>query len=262
MPKDTRLWMKFPISFPDHPKIRPLSDAAFRAFVELNAYSREQDLDGRVPVRVAKAKWKARALKELESNHPERPTLTVDGDVYVIHNYADHQDTIADREAREARNQANGRKGGRPRKNRTETQSNTDSVTGSADEGEPGEKQSQSQSQSQRQSQRQTDLTDTTYVPESGHVGDRAGERTDLSEEVIVEAKRLGVDDLPAVLELFEPIVGPLKASHAVELAQVILRRSPAPVLRSTAYIARACEKPAEVRRIAVDVLDLPGVVA
>ncbi|UFU14606.1 hypothetical protein LQK89_02590 [Curtobacterium sp. C1] len=252
MKKDTRLWMKFPISFPDHPKIRPLSDAAFRAFVELNAYSREQDLDGRVPIRAAKAKWKVRALKELETNHPERPTLTIDGDVYVIHNYAEHQDTIEDREAREARNRTNGARGGRPRKNRTET----DSVTNSGTDPEPGKNQSQSQSQSQKP------LTDVTYLPESSPVGDRAHPRTDLSEEIIAEANRAGVPDLEAVLAILEPIVGPLNPRHGVELARVILRRAKSPVRDPTAYIARAAERRDEIVHIAVDVLDLPGVAA
>ncbi|PYY63641.1 hypothetical protein DEJ30_12060 [Curtobacterium sp. MCPF17_003] len=103
-------------------------------------------------------------------------------------------------------------------------------------------------------------LTDTTNDPESSHVGDRASPRTDLSEEVISEAKRAGVDDLPAVLGLLEPIVGDLNPRHGIELAQVILRRARTPVLQPTAYIARACEKRDEIRRIAVDVLDLPGV--
>ncbi len=114
MPRDTRLYMTFPNDFPEHPKIRPLSDAAFRAFVEINGYSRRHDLDGRVPVKTARSMWKARALTELEQNHPERPTLTRDGDVYVIRDYAEHQQTKAARADLVSRNQENGRKGGRP----------------------------------------------------------------------------------------------------------------------------------------------------
>jgi hypothetical protein len=81
-----------------------------------------------------------------------------------------------------------------------------------------------------------------------------------LEEEVVADARRAGVDDLPAVLKLLEPIVGPLQPRHGIELAQVILRRAKAPVLQPTAYIARACERRDEIRSIAVDVLDLPGV--
>ncbi len=103
-------------------------------------------------------------------------------------------------------------------------------------------------------------MTDMTNDPESSHVGDVAGSRTDLEEEVVADARRAGVDDLPAVLKLLEPIVGPLQPRHGIELAQVILRRAKAPVLQPTAYIARACERRDEIRNIAVDVLDLPGV--
>ncbi|TDW69142.1 hypothetical protein EDF51_106126 [Curtobacterium sp. PhB25] len=253
MPKDKRLWMTFPIDFWQHPKIAPLSDLAFRTFVEMNGYSRMQDLDGRIPATIARRMWKTKALSELTRNDHSKPSVSLVDDVYVIWNYAEHQETRADREAREARNRANGAKGGRPPKNRTETQSVTESVTDSGAQTEPTENQSQSQSQRQN-------LTDRTYLPESSHVGDRASPRTDLSEEVISEAKRAGVDDLPAVLGLLEPIVGELNPRHGIELAQIILRRARTPVLQPTAYIARACEKRDEIRRIAIDVLDLPGV--
>jgi hypothetical protein len=113
MPKDQRLYMTFPIEMPEHPKIKPLSDAAFRVIIEINAYSRRLGLDGRIPVNVAKAMWRPRALAELESNHPERPTLTVEGDVYVIRDYAEHQlTTQAIEELREKRSES-GRKGGK-----------------------------------------------------------------------------------------------------------------------------------------------------
>jgi hypothetical protein len=126
MPRDTRLYMTFPIDFWQHPKITILSDAAFRTFVEMNGYSRMQDLDGRIPAPTAKRMWKPKALAELMKNHPERPSLTIEGDEYVIWNYAEHQLTRADREALTEKNRANGMKGGRPRKNPPETQSVTD----------------------------------------------------------------------------------------------------------------------------------------
>jgi len=135
MPRDSRLWMTFPINFWMHPKIRPLSDAAFRAFVEMNGYSRMEDLDGRIPVALAKTMWRPKALGELLKNHPERPSLAIEGDHYVIWNYGEHQETRAAREARNATNTANGKLGGRPRK--------TQSVTDSVSESEPNKNQSQ-----------------------------------------------------------------------------------------------------------------------
>lgn len=113
MPRDQRLYMTFPIDFWMHPKIEPLSDAAFRVFVEMNGYSRMQLLDGRIPKAYADRKWRKRALGELCSNHPERPSLTVDGSDYVIWNYAEHQSTAADIEGLRAKRAAAGAAGGR-----------------------------------------------------------------------------------------------------------------------------------------------------
>lgn len=254
MPKDKRLWMTFPIDFWQHPKIAPLSDLAFRTFVEMNGYSRMQDLDGRIPATIARRLWKPKALSELTKNDQSKPSVSLVDEVYVIWNYAEHQETRADREAREARNRANGAKGGRPRKNPSET----DSVTDSVPNGNPDETDRKAESESESESE--TDLTDVTYLPESSHVDDRASPRTDLSEEVISEARHAGLSDLGAVLDLLEPIVGELNPRHGIELAQIILRRARTPVLQPVAYIARACEKRDEIRHIAIDVLDIPGV--
>lgn len=122
MPEDKRLWMPFPNDFWLHPKIIGLSDNAFRAFVEMVGYSRINDLDGRIPLLAANAKWRKRSLVELQANHPERPTLSVDGDAYVIWNYSEHQETRAKRGERTAIATANGSKGGRPKGNQTRTQ--------------------------------------------------------------------------------------------------------------------------------------------
>lgn len=164
MPRDRRLWMSFPIDFWQHPKIAPLSDGAFRAFVELNGYSRMQDLDGRIRVAVVKRMWPASAIAELIKNHPERPSLSIEDDEYVIWNYGEHQETRASREERKARNTANGSKGGRPPKKNPQE---TDSVSGGFELGtgtEPSGKQSQSQS---------PELDQDTHI--SGHLGDRVG---------------------------------------------------------------------------------------
>lgn len=240
MPRDTRIWMTFPIDFPEHPKIRPLSDAAFRAFVEMNGYSRTQDLDGRIPVRVARAKWKPRALKELETNHAERPTLTIDGDDYVIHNYGEHQQTRADREAVTARNSENGRKGGRPAKGkRVETESVSSGV--------PTKTQSQSQSQ-----ESEKDLTDTTHETQVSPVGNaRTGGLDGVDDLVLKKARAAGISDLGAVYGLLAKTVpGPLTPSGAVELTLAITARSKDPVVQKVdAYIAVACRNsPDDVR--------------
>lgn len=258
MPADKRIWMTFPIDFPQHPKILPLTDAAFRAFVEINGYSRTQDLDGRVPVKVARAKWSQAALEELETNHPDRPTLSIEDDVYVIHNYAEHQETRASIEARRQRNSANGKQGGRPRK-RPETQSVTDSDTESlSDWGtesgtdtEPNEKQSQSQSQSQSQ------RTDTTHLLEVSPVVDAREQGLDLGEVLTRRAKAAGIPDLAKLTGLLRSTVGDLSPTGAIELAEALTGRSKDPVRSVYAYVERACRNSPEDVQWHYDRLDI-----
>lgn len=108
MAKDRRLYAKFDINMDEHPKILMLSDAAFRALFESTLYSRRQLSDGFLDERIVLRKWGAEAAAELSSNDPEKPSwIKVDGG-YQIHDFAEHQTTTADIEAkREA-----GRKGG------------------------------------------------------------------------------------------------------------------------------------------------------
>lgn len=98
MPRDQRLYMTFPIDFWKHEKVRRLSDAAFRAFVEANGHSRERETDGVIESADAEFIWDASALQELCKSHPTRPLLFHDGDLYVIRDYAEHQFTKADRD--------------------------------------------------------------------------------------------------------------------------------------------------------------------
>ena len=100
MAKDKRLYMTFPNDFWMHPKIAPLSVEAKWAFVEMNGYSRMQDLDGRIPAVMMHRMWATEVVAELCASHEERPLMFHDeaADVYVIRDYAQHQQTTADRE--------------------------------------------------------------------------------------------------------------------------------------------------------------------
>jgi hypothetical protein len=106
MPKDKRLYVHFDIGMDEHPKVMPLSDAAFRAMVEATLYSRRQLTDGFLATRIAERKWGADVIAELSSNDPERPTWrphVKDGvDGYLIHDFDEHQTTTADIEAKRA----------------------------------------------------------------------------------------------------------------------------------------------------------------
>lgn len=112
MAKDSRLYGKFTLDFPDHEKIAILSDSAFRMLVEMTLYSRRMLTDGRVSVRLAHAKWSQSAAEELLSNDDGNPSIFVDDGDYVIHDFAEHQTTKADVEEMREKKRAAGRKGG------------------------------------------------------------------------------------------------------------------------------------------------------
>jgi hypothetical protein len=128
MSKRSSLFARFDLDYADHPKIAPLSDAAFRAHVEMILYSRRYLTDGRIAKRIAN-RWGTEAVTELLTNDPERPSLVEldDGD-YLLHEYSEMQETRDEVERRKAVNRENGKRGGRPA-NRTKTQSVSDSGT-------------------------------------------------------------------------------------------------------------------------------------
>ncbi|MDU6662576.1 MAG: hypothetical protein E6474_09775 [Actinomyces sp.] len=108
-------WVRIAQSMPHHPKIAPLSDTAFRTLVEMICYSAQYELDGKVPANLARRMWTQEALEELASNDQAAPSLTLDGDMYLIHGYTDMQETRAEITARREASRVNGRKGGRPK---------------------------------------------------------------------------------------------------------------------------------------------------
>lgn len=110
--KDQRLYGKFTLDFPDHPKIAILSDKAFRCLVEATLWSRDQLTDGLLARRYALARWGLDVLQELCDNDDERPSLIETEKGWLIHDYAEHQDTKQDIEARRERNRLAGQKGG------------------------------------------------------------------------------------------------------------------------------------------------------
>lgn len=125
MPRDQRLYMTFPNDFHRHPKVSRLSDAEFRAFVEMNGEARIADNDGVFPAEEAAFLWPQAVIDALVASHPTRPLVLREGTQYVIRDYAEHQQTREERARLAEKNRVNGSKGGRPRKNPTETQSDT-----------------------------------------------------------------------------------------------------------------------------------------
>lgn len=110
--KDTRLFARLDLDYADHPKIGQLSDAAFRAHVEMILYARKYMTDGIIPQRVAK-RFASEPLSELLANDAANPSLVDLGDgTYRLHGYADMNETRAEIQHRSRVNAENGRRGG------------------------------------------------------------------------------------------------------------------------------------------------------
>ena len=108
MTKDERLYGRFTLDFADSPKIAPLSDAAFRALVEMTLHSRRMLDDGFIDARIAARKWKRKAIEELCMNDTVSPSVfKVDGG-FQIHDFAEHQQTRADIEKKRVAGRAGG----------------------------------------------------------------------------------------------------------------------------------------------------------
>ena len=124
---DSRIWARMTVDFADSPKIVVLSDAAFRALVEMILWCRRGETDGVIPRAYADRRWgydsytsrsttqdtsrSTDPITELRTNHPDRPSLEVneDGD-YVLRDFLEHQESKEQADARRARNSANVRR--------------------------------------------------------------------------------------------------------------------------------------------------------
>jgi len=106
---EARLYARITLDFADSAKIRPLSDKAFRQYIEALLWSRRMLSDGFIPTKMARILFTDEVLEELTTNDDEKPSLRfVDGGI-AIHDFAEHQTTKAVVEQK----QANGSKGGK-----------------------------------------------------------------------------------------------------------------------------------------------------
>lgn len=251
MPRDQRLYMTFPIDFDEHPKIVPLSDAAFRTFVAMNGYSRRNDLDGKIPVKTARSKWKPRALAELVDSHPERPLVRLDGDMYVIRDYAEHQFTTNDLEDLHAKRAAAGAKGGAAKAAARAKQNAGKPLASAMANGQ------QTDGKPLPEIRDQGSMTDITYVPEVSHEGDVVAELTDREKS---QARVAGITNLAAVHAALVRCCGPMTGSSAVTLAKAICARSKRPVTRVDGYVMTAIQKSPDDVRWEYERLDLGAI--
>lgn len=108
---DARLFAQITLDFAENPKIEPLSDKAFRQFIEAILWSRRQLTDGFIPDRSIPGRFTPEVLNELTTNDEEKPSLIkVDGG-YQIHDFCKHQTTKDQMKAKTVAQSENGKKG-------------------------------------------------------------------------------------------------------------------------------------------------------
>jgi hypothetical protein len=109
MPKDTRIYITVHNGMPEHPKVEPLSDGAFRLLVELWCWCSRTQSDGVVRDAVWKKRGTPKSRKELYAAgmveaHPEG---------HYMHDYLEHQRSAAEVEELRAKRAAAGSRGGK-----------------------------------------------------------------------------------------------------------------------------------------------------
>lgn len=175
-----QLFARLALDYADHPKVVSLSDAAFRAHVEMILYARRYETDGRIPKRLAETRWGTDSVSELLGNDPDAPSLVEQpsGD-YFLYGYADMQETKEEITARRQVNAQNGRKGGRPRKTQSVSEPDTDSGTRKKAETETETDTSPTERSAPK---RATQLPDT-WTPTEKHAAIAAERGLDLDTE-------------------------------------------------------------------------------
>lgn len=107
--KDSRTYIRVHDGMPDHPKIEPLSDAAFRLLIKVWCWSGHYLTDGLIPSTTWLKRGTPKSRAELIA--AGLAELLADGAVQM-HDYTDHQRTADEvKSLKEARREA-GRKGG------------------------------------------------------------------------------------------------------------------------------------------------------
>lgn len=84
---DHRSFIRLDHGYDEHPKVIPLTDAAFRAHIEATCWSSRNESDGCIAKAVARKKWRPKVLAELVAAR----LLEDVGDAYEVHDYLDFQ---------------------------------------------------------------------------------------------------------------------------------------------------------------------------
>jgi hypothetical protein len=93
---------------PDHPKVEPLSDAAFRLLVTSWAWCRKHKTDGVMPTNV----WTKRRTSKIRAELTSAGLVHVEGNEVRFHDYLDWQKSNDEIEALSAKRRTSGQAGG------------------------------------------------------------------------------------------------------------------------------------------------------
>lgn len=244
MPRDQRLYMTFPNDFHRHPKLQRLTPEVRWTFVEMNGEARIADNDGRFTADEAEFMWPLDHLDALVRSHPTRPLVIreVNGGDYVIRDYAEHQQTRAERERLAEVSRENGRKGGRPRKPEGNLDETPQVYLGT--QGEPSRTQTKAESESE----------DFYSRSKSQSLDTRARVSTDAI-EVSAMTKRLaaqkGITSLRVVVDaIHRHTTVRVTADQAFQLSTHLLDKSKTWPDAPQRYVLRCIERnPAEVEK-------------
>lgn len=113
MPHDARKYAVITHDFADSPKLQILPVEARWAYLEMILYSARMRTDGRLSKRLASARWGLDVCQLLLDNDPVNPSLEIDGEDYVIHDFLEHQTSKAEIESLSEKRRKAGRKGGK-----------------------------------------------------------------------------------------------------------------------------------------------------
>lgn len=108
MDKDKRTYIRLHDGMPDHPKVDPLSDKAFRLIVESWCWCSRHLTDGRMPL----ATWRKRGTAKARAELAAAGLAVVDGEAVIMHDYLEHQRSAAEVELVKEKRRAAGRIGG------------------------------------------------------------------------------------------------------------------------------------------------------
>lgn len=108
MPRDQRTYITIHDGMPDHPKIEPLSDAAFRLWVETLCWCSRHLTDGKIPP----TSWVKRGTAKTRQELVISGLVEMVGEQWYCHDYTEHQRTAEEVALLREKRADAGRRGG------------------------------------------------------------------------------------------------------------------------------------------------------